>query len=46
MPYIIKKIRGKNLYKVYNKITKKIHSKGTTLTNAKKQFNLLNRLEE
>ena len=45
MPNIMRKIRNKNLYKVYNVDTKRIHSKGTTYENAKKQLNLLNRIE-
>lgn len=45
MPYKLKKIRNKNLYKVYNSITGKIHSKGTTLDNAKAQMRLLSQLE-
>lgn len=41
MPYIIRKLPKKDLYRVYNKETKEIHSYGTTLDNAKKQVNLL-----
>jgi len=41
MPYIIRKLPNKDLYKVYNKETKKVHSYATTLENAKKQVNLL-----
>lgn len=35
MPYKLRKIKGKNLYKVYNSITGKIHSIGTTQDKAK-----------
>ena len=42
MPYLIKKIKNKNLYKVINKETGDIKSKHTTLENAKKQIKLLN----
>ena len=42
MPYLIKKIKNKNLYKVINKETGDIKSKHTTLENAKKQIRLLN----
>jgi hypothetical protein len=41
MPYVIRKLPNKDLYKVYNKITKEVHSKGSTLENAKKQVKLL-----
>lgn len=44
MPYAMRKIRGQNAYKVFNKLTGKIHSNHTTLANAKKQLNLLERL--
>lgn len=40
----MRKIRGQNAYKVYNKLTGKIHSNHTTLANAKKQLSLLERL--
>jgi len=46
MPYIIRKIRNKDLYKVINKITGEIHSNGSTLVNAKKQIRLLENLPE
>lgn len=45
MPYSLRKIRGKNIYKVYNNISGKIHSKGTTQDKAKAQIRLLNSLE-
>ncbi len=43
MPYTIRKIKGKNLYSVKSK--NRIHSKGTTLSNAKRQVRLLYSLE-
>lgn len=46
MPYKLRKIRNKDLYKVYNTETKKIHSKGTSLDKAKAQIRLLNQLEK
>jgi len=46
MPYAIRKLRGIDAYKVYNEISGKIHSKHTTLENAKKQLSLLEGLEE
>lgn len=46
MPYAIRKLRGVDAYKVYNEISGKIHSKHTTLENAKKQVSLLERLAE
>lgn len=45
MPYKSRKIKGKNLYKVYNSVTGKIHSYGTTLDKAKAQIRLLNSIE-
>lgn len=45
MPFSTKKIRGQNLYIVYNTETGKVHSKGSTLENAEKQIRLLNRIE-
>jgi hypothetical protein len=45
MPYQIRKIRNKPLYTVKNTETGVFHSKGTTLTNAKKQVALLRGLE-
>lgn len=41
MPYIIRKIRNQNQYKVYNPITMMVHSKHTTLEKAKAQVRLL-----
>ena len=46
MPYILRKIRNKDLYKVLNKTTGKIHSNGSTLEDAKKQIRLLENLPE
>lgn len=45
MPYAIRKLPKQNAYKVYNKITKVIHSKHTTLAKAKKQVILLNMID-
>lgn len=45
MSYVIRKVRNKDGYKVYNNITKKIYSKCTTKDNAKKQVRLLNAIE-
>ena len=45
MPYQIKKIKNKNLYKVINTDTKQIKSKHTTLENAKNQIRLLNAIK-
>jgi hypothetical protein len=41
MPYVIRKLPKKDEYKVYNKETKVVHSKHTTLANAKAQVRLL-----
>lgn len=43
MPYTIRKIKGKDLYSV--KSTNRVHSKATTLLNAKRQVRLLYSLE-
>jgi hypothetical protein len=45
MPYKIRKITNKNCYKLYNKNTKKVFSKCSTLTNIKKQLRLLNAIK-
>jgi hypothetical protein len=45
MPYGIRKLPNKQLYRVYNKDTKKVHAEATTLDNAKKQVRLLYSLE-
>jgi len=37
----MRKIPNKNLYRVYNTKTKKVHAYGTTLKKAKKQIRLL-----
>ena len=42
MPYALRKLPNRDLYKVYNKETKKVYSSGSTLENAKKQITLLN----
>jgi len=44
MPYEIKKV-SKSKYQVINKITGKIHAKGTTLEKAKKQIKLMEYLD-
>ena len=35
------KVKGKNLYKVINEISGKVHSKGSTKENAEKQIRLM-----
>lgn len=45
MPYAIRKVPNKSCYKVYNKKTKRVSSKCTTKTRAKKQIRLLNAIE-
>jgi hypothetical protein len=45
MPIKIRKIRNKDLYKVFNSETGEIHSKGSTKENAKKQKRLLNAID-
>ena len=46
MPYTIRKIRNEKLYSVKNTLTKKIHSKATTLSKAKSQVRLLEKIEK
>ena len=46
MPIVIRKLPNKDLYKVFNKITKEIYSKGTTLEKAKAQKRLLDNFEK
>lgn len=41
MPYTIRKVKNKNEYSVKNTKTGVVHSKATTLENAKKQVKLL-----
>jgi len=45
MPYVIRKVRNKNLYSVKNQKTGQVHSAGTTLEKAKAQVRLLESLE-
>jgi hypothetical protein len=45
MPYVIRKVRNKNLYSVKNLATGKVHSRGSTLADAKAQVRLLESLE-
>jgi len=45
MPYIIRKLPNKNLYRVKIKKTGKVISKATTLKKAKAQIRFLNFLE-
>ena len=45
MPFGIRKLPNKDLYKVFNKETKEIYSYGSTQENAKKQVRLLYSLE-
>ena len=45
MPYDIRKLPNQELYRVYNKQTKAVHSYATTLENAKKQVKLLHMVD-
>lgn len=45
MPIAVRKMPNLNCYRVYNKDTKVIHSKCTTLDKAKKQQRLLNAID-
>lgn len=46
MPYKIRKLRNKDLYQVKNTKTNQIHSKHSTLPDAKKQVRLLYKIEK
>ena len=41
MPPVMRKIRNKNLYKVYNPETKRVYAKGTTKEKAKVIFRIV-----
>lgn len=41
MPYVIRKLRGRNLFKVYNRDTGRVHSNATTKRKAEAQVRLL-----
>lgn len=45
MPYILKKVRGKNCWQVKNKYTKKIFAKCSSYKNANSQLRLLRAIE-
>jgi hypothetical protein len=45
MPYIIRKLRNKNLYKLSNKLTGVVHSQHTTKAKAEAQMRLLNAID-
>lgn len=46
MPFKVRKLRNKDLYQVKNTKTGEVHSKHSTLENAKKQVRLLYTLEK
>ena len=46
MPYILRKITNKDLYKVINSKTKEVHSNGSSLEDAKKQIKILENISE
>jgi len=45
MPYVVRKIRNKNLYSVKNSKTNQVHSYATTKTKAMNQIKLLRAIE-
>ncbi len=45
MPYTLRKLPRQNKWKVTNKKTGKVHARGTTLTNARRQIRLLNAID-
>lgn len=45
MPYKIRKLPNKDLYRVYNSITKDVKAYGTTLQKAKAMVRLLNAVD-
>lgn len=46
MPFKVRKLRNKDLYQIKNTKTDEVHSKHSTLENAKKQVRLLYMLEK
>jgi hypothetical protein len=45
MPYATRKVKGKNCYKVFNKKTKKVFAKCSSMKKAKKQLRLLRAIQ-
>lgn len=45
MPFVMRKLPGKDEYKVYNKETKKVYSKNTSKEKAEAQLRLLRGVE-
>jgi len=45
MPLAIRKNRNQDTYKVFNKITKEVHSYAATLENAMKQKRLIDQID-
>lgn len=45
MPYLVRKVRNKNCYRVSNKVSKHVFSKCTTMKKAKKQLRLLHAVD-
>lgn len=45
MPYLLRKVRNKNCYRVSNKVSKHVFSKCTTLKKARKQMRLLHAID-
>lgn len=45
MPYVVRKVRGKDCYTVKNRITGRVHSKCTTRDKAHKQMRLLQAID-
>ena len=45
MPYLLRKVRNKNCYRVSNKVSKHVFSKCTTMKKAKKQLRLLHAVD-
>lgn len=45
MPYVTRKVKGKNCYKVFNKKTKRVFSKCSSIKKATKQLRLLRAIQ-
>lgn len=45
MPYATRKVRNKRCFRVYNKKTKRVFAKCTTIIRARRQMNLLRAIE-
>jgi hypothetical protein len=45
MPYAVRKVRNKDCFRVYNKVSKRVFAKCTTMEQAQKQLRLLRAIQ-